>query len=185
MHIRGVCYSDTHKLPLNFNYSKSTIKSLFILKAMVSIVCLPWLETSRSPVSSGAGAQEYIHSTGSGVPRKPLCEFGVSCLGQVLEGSPSSCSFMCSCVQNPTMLRGGSWQDTQGYLAEAPAAARRTSRCRNFLFLSGTPSCFELFGLHLCVSLLCHAQNNPRKSLEKELFSPFQNRKGIGKNLDV
>lgn len=40
-----------------------------------------------------------------------------------------------------------------------------------------------LFKVPLCVSLLCHTQNNSQKSLEKELFSPFKNRKGIDKML--
>lgn len=40
-----------------------------------------------------------------------------------------------------------------------------------------------LFRVPLRVPPLRHAQNNPRKSGGKELFSPFKNKTGIGKNL--
>lgn len=67
-----------------------------------------------------------------------------------------------------------------------PAAARKTSRSCSFLLLSVTQPLLwvaqgcMLFMVLLQVSLLCHAQNNPRKSVGKELFSPFKNRKEAG-----
>ena len=76
---------------------------------------------------------------------KPPCELKVSCLGQVLEGSPSSCSHSCSSVSKAPQCSGAAPGRTlRDIWQRPPAAARRTSRCHNFLFLSGTHSCFEL-----------------------------------------
>lgn len=87
------------------------------------------------------------------------------------------------CWWNRRALRSGSWQDTQGYLAKASCSCQKDLKMLPLpvVVWCSAPVCAVLasmlFKVPLRVPVLCRAQYNPRKSVGKELFSPFQNKK--------
>lgn len=65
-------------------------------------------------------------------------------------------------------------------LPERPQDA--TASCCRLALHSYSELCRPmLFKVSLHRPVLCRPQNNPRKLVRKELFSPYENRKGIGK----
>lgn len=117
---------------------------------------------------------------------------GVSCLGQVLEGCVPSCRHVCSCASEaprcsgaaPGRMLGGIWQ-------RPSAAARKTSRCCGFLFLSDIHPCFELSGLHAfqsapkCLSPLSCSKKNLGSHQRRNCFPHLRTGKELARNLDM
>lgn len=138
-------------------------KIVYYFKKRMIFYCLPSTAGKQWRSSfCAAGAQDYKHNTGSGIPRKPLCVLRASCLGQVPGGSAPSCSHACSCASEAPRCSGAApgrmlsvvWQ-------RLPAAARKNSRCYSFLLLSGAQLPFESHGapcfsecLYVCLSFV-------------------------------
>lgn len=151
---------------------------------MISIVYLPLLWSNEGPgfVPLGPRTIQEVRFLGS----QHVCsEYPVwdRCLEEVYPPAAMHVPVLAKPSAQEQLLAGCSGIFGKGLLQLPERPQDATASCCRLVLNSYSelcrPPCFskcpytDLF--------LCRAQNNPRKLIRKELFSPFKNRKGIGK----